>query len=139
MLHITADRDSSLSSIKNQYIEMNRVLRNTHIIDVYKINIIKLSDFIKKNNLHQNNFFLKVDTQGNDLEVLLGLEEFINNVKFIKIELPVINLYETSYNYNDINDFMKINKFKPVYLEHLSRSKNAELVEYDVLFEKINK
>ncbi|MDB3987148.1 FkbM family methyltransferase, partial [Candidatus Pelagibacter sp.] len=114
-------------------------LRNTHIIDVYKINIIKLSDFIKKNNLHQNNFFLKVDTQGNDLEVLLGLEEFINNVKFIKIELPVINLYETSYNYNDINDFMKINKFKPVYLEHLSRSKNAELVEYDVLFEKINK
>ena len=139
IFHITADRDSSLSSIKNQSIEMNRVLRNTHIIDVYKINIIKLSDFIKKNNLHQNNFFLKVDTQGNDLEVLLGLEEFINNVKFIKIELPVINLYETSYNYNDINDFMKINKFKPVYLEHLSRSKNAELVEYDVLFEKINK
>lgn len=135
--YITADRNSSLSSVKKQSAEMNKVLRNTNIIDKYKINIIKLSDFIRNNNFSKNNFFLKIDTQGNDLEVLLGLEEFIENIKFIKIELPVINLYETSYDYNDINQFMKNNKFKPVYLEHLSRNKDAELVEYDVLFEKI--
>ena len=136
--YITADRDSSLSSIKKQSIEMNKILRHTNIIEDYKINVIKLSDFIRNNNLYKNNFFLKIDTQGNDLEVLLGLEEFIENVKFIKIELPVINLYETSYNYNDINEFMKTNKFKPVYLEHISRNKDAELVEYDALFEKMN-
>mgnify|MGYP004003917485 FL=1 len=135
--YITGDRDGSLSSIKNQSKIMSSILRHTNIIEEYNINIIKLSNFIKNNNFHKNSFFLKIDTLGNDLEVLLGLEEFINNVRFIKVELPVINLYETSYNYNDINEFMKINKFKPVYLEHISRTKDAELVEYDALFEKI--
>tara|TARA_B110000008_G_C16927042_1_gene547147 strand:- start:222 stop:932 length:711 start_codon:yes stop_codon:yes gene_type:complete len=134
--YITADRDHSLSSIKKHSNEMNKILRNTNIIEEYKINIIKLCDFIKENNFQKNNFFLKVDTQGNDLEVLMGLEEFIKNVKFIKIELPVINLYDTNYTYDDINEFMKNNRFKPLYFEHLSRNKDAELVEYDVLFEK---
>ena len=57
LFYITGDRDSSLSSIKKQSSTISKILRNSDIVEEYKINIIKLSDFIKRNNLHKNSFF----------------------------------------------------------------------------------
>ncbi len=133
---VTGDKGKTLSSIKKQSQIISQILKNTQIIDEYNIKIIKLSDFIDKNNLSNKSFFLKTDTQGNDLEVLLGIESFIKNVKYIKIEMPVINIYEISYNFEKINKFMKSHNFHPLYIEHISRNKFGELVEYDAVFEK---
>tara|TARA_B100002051_G_C16487040_1_gene510924 strand:- start:46 stop:756 length:711 start_codon:yes stop_codon:yes gene_type:complete len=136
-LYITADKNNSLSSTKRQSIKLKKLFRNTNIIEKYNIKLINLKSFIKTQKIENNKLFIKIDTQGNDMQVLLGIGRFIKNVKFIKIEMPVINLYKTNYEFNTINDFMKKNKFKPVFFQHLTRNKNAELIEYDVLFEKI--
>ncbi len=135
-LFVTGDKGKTLSSIKKQSQIISQILKNTHIVDEYNVKIIKLSEFIDKNNLSSKSFFLKTDTQGNDLEVLLGLENFIKNVKYIKIEMPVINIYEINYNFYNINKFMKSYNFYPLYIEHISRNKVGELVEYDAVFEK---
>ena len=116
---------------------MSKLLRNTEVVDNYEIEIVKLYDYIIKEKLINNTFFLKTDTQGNDIEVLYGLKEFIKKVKFIKIEMPVINIYEINYKFEQINDFMKKNLYKPLYIQHLTRSKKGELIEYDAVFEKI--
>ena len=137
-LFITNDKGKTLSSIKKQTNKINDVLRNTKIVSEKKIKIINLHDFFIKEKLENKSIFLKTDTQGNDLEVLLGLKQFLKNVKFIKIEMPIINIYEIDYNFQDINEFMKSNDFIPLYFQHLSRNKRGELVEYDVVFEKIN-
>ena len=50
--------------------------------------------------------------------------------------MPVINIYDIDYKFIEINDFMKVNNFNPLYFQHLSRSNNGELVEYDVVFER---
>ena len=76
-LFITSDKGKTLSSIKNQKEIINKILRNTKIVKKEKIKIINLKDFIIKNKLENKSFFLKTDTQGNDLEVLLGLKDFI--------------------------------------------------------------
>ena len=41
--------------------------------------------------------FLKVDTQGFDMETLIGLGSKIKQVYLIKIELSVIHLYKKSF------------------------------------------
>ena len=65
-----------------------------------------------------------------------NLKKFISNVKFIKIEMPVINIYDIDYKYHEINEFMKKNNFVPLHFQHLTRNKNGKLVEYDVIFER---
>ncbi len=133
---ITNDKGKTLSSIKRQNEIIRKLLKNTKIHNEYNINIITLENFIIKNNLNNKNFFLKIDTQGNDLEVLHGLKNYTENIKYIKIEMPVINIYDIGYNFNEINYFMKKNNFSPLYFEHITRDKSGCLVEYDVVFEK---
>ena len=135
-LYITNDKGKTLSSIKKQNKIIEQILRNTEVVKKNKIEITSLYDFIMNKNLQNKSFFLKTDTQGNDLEVLLGLKKFIKNVNFIKIEMPVINIYDIDYKFDDINEFMKINDFNPLYFQHLSRNSNGELIEYDVVFER---
>ena len=137
-LFITGDKGKTLSSIKNQKKIIQKILRNTEIIKKENIKIINFKDFKIKNKLENKSFFLKTDTQGNDLEVLLGLKDFIKKVKFIKIEMPVINIYDINYKFSDLNDFMKSNNFVPLHFQHITRNVNGELIEYDVIFEKIN-
>ena len=137
-LHVTNDKGKTLSSIKKQNKVIHEILRNTEVIQKKKIKVISLSDFISNNKLEDKTFFLKTDTQGNDLEVLIGLKKFISNVKFIKIEMPVINIYDIDYKYHEINEFMKKNNFVPLHFQHLTRNKNGKLVEYDVIFERLS-
>ena len=66
---------------------------------------------------------------------------FFNNIFDIEInELPdkeyLKAIYEINYNFYNINKFMKSYNFYPLYIEHISRNKVGELVEYDAVFEK---
>jgi FkbM family methyltransferase len=49
------------------------------------LNIRKASDYISENNIN-NIDFLKIDTEGYELNVLLGFENYLQNVKIIQFE-----------------------------------------------------
>ena len=68
----------------------------------------------------------------------MGLGKYISSIKFIKIEMPCINLYQSDYNHWDILYYLKQNNFKPVFFEHISRKKDGQLIEYDCFFERDN-
>ena len=137
-LNMTNDSAKSLSSIKKQTNELKNNFRNTEIINTVEIKIKRLDDYLDTLNLKSYKIFLKIDTQGNDLETLIGLGNYLSYVQFLKIEMPCIKLYETGYNNWDILDFLKINNFEPVHFENISRKKNGKLIEYDCFFEKNN-
>ena len=136
ILNITNDNGSSLSSIKEHSAELSKNFRNTNIINKVEVEIKRLDHYLNNIEIKDKKIFLKVDTQGNDLETLIGLGSYIENVIFIKIEMPCINLYKSSYNHWDILDYLKKNNFKPVYFENISRTKNGHLIEYDCFFER---
>ncbi len=137
-LNITNDSGSSLSSIKEQTVELKKNFRNTNIINKVEIKIKRLDYYLNNMEIKNKKIFLKIDTQGNDLETLIGLGNYIENVRFIKIEMPCINLYNSSYDHWDILDYLKKNNFRPVYFENISRTKKGHLIEYDCFFEKSN-
>lgn len=98
-----------------------------------------MDDFLLSKNLSINSsIFLKTDTQGNEMQVLNSVGKFISNIKFIKCEFPVKNLYEIDYNFWDILSFMKENDFIPLFFENGLRNNKGSLIEFDVLFEKNN-
>ena len=136
LLNITNDNGSSLSSIKKQTVELKNNFRNTNIVKKVEVEIKRLDHYLNKIELNDKKIFLKIDTQGNDFETLIGLGKYIRNVSFIKIEMPCINLYNSSYNHWDILDYLQNYNFKPVYFENISRTKKGQLIEYDCFFEK---
>jgi len=85
------------------------------VTDQVKIEVIKLVDFVKENNIESIDY-LHVDAQGQDLEVLMGLEEKINIVKAGVIEMPTshdIKLYKNQkYIKEDAIKFLEENGFK---------------------------
>ena len=134
--YITNDKGKTLSSIKKQNNIIKENLKNTEIINQIEIEIKRL-DSVLKNNLYKK-IFLKSDTQGNDLETLESLGQFIKNVNFINIEVSIINLYENNYNHWKVLDFLKNNNFEPIFFDHGIRDKKGKLIECDILFEKQN-
>ena len=55
---------------------------------------------------------LKIDIQGNELNVLKGSKKLLKNTKFIKLELMLYDYYVKSYSISDIELFLKKFNFK---------------------------
>jgi len=71
---------------------------------------IRLFDFINQNKLGKIDI-LKIDTEGYELEVLKGLEDKINDIKFIYFEHHYDNMIEKNYKFSDIHDLLTIKGF----------------------------
>ena len=87
--------------------ERNKILKEINFS--YSVNCMSLDDIFKKK---INIDLLKIDTQGNELNVLKGSKKLLKNVKFIKLELMLYDYYEKSYSISDIESFLKKFNFK---------------------------
>ena len=87
--------------------ERNKILKEINFS--YSVNCMSLDDIFKKK---INIDLLKIDTQGNELNVLKGSKKLLKNVKFIKLELMLYDYYEKSYSISDIELFLKKFNFK---------------------------
>lgn len=97
----------------NFYLKLKSLLfggtKNNMITKTSKIKTTKLSNIIKKNKIKKIDL-LKIDTEGHELQVLLGLEEKVKIVKVILIEVHNDNIY-LKYNSNKIHNYLIKNKF----------------------------
>ena len=114
--NIAGQSDWGCSSLLN-FSEKSKtewVCRNDfNVTEVIEVDVIRLDDFIAENDI-TNIDYLHVDTQGSDLNVLLGLGDKINIVKNGKIEAAAKNdiLYESQNLLKDCVDFLDSNNFE---------------------------
>lgn len=97
------------------------------------VNIIKLDDFVLQNNVDEIDL-LKIDTEGNELNVLLGLENFIKKrkVKLIHFEFNEMNVVSRVF-FKDIHTLLKNNyKFYRMLQDGL-----VPMAEYSTVFWEI--
>lgn len=80
-----------------------------------KINVktTTLHDYLSKNGIKSINF-LKIDTEGYEYKVLLGLKKYISRVHLIMFEHHYDNMIIKNYNFSDINSLLVKNKFKQI-------------------------
>ena len=92
------------------------VTKENIIVDNYKVEVIRLFDFIKEK---PNTFFdvLKIDVEGHELQCLEGL--FIDEkknlpIRFIQLESHNDDMYLSNSNHQDIENILNKNGFEKI-------------------------
>ncbi len=105
----------------------------------YEVNTIRLDTFIEENNLQDTIIdYIHIDAQGVDLEVLMSLGKYINNIKRGVVE-TVMTTVKSIYEDQDINTFTNVanflndNGFKIINIQ----SNDVTNCEYNIFFEKL--
>lgn len=140
------------SSIKKVNIHESMKERIKDNLDYYfpvnekKIETISLKDVIK-DKITSGPIIVKLDTQGTELDIIRGAEEYIDNGKIIGVELETVLLakpcYENSNKLNQVIDFFEEKNFEMINIQIFdlySSSENTKNVknffpnECDVVF-----
>ena len=79
--------------------------------------------------------FIKLDTQGSEIDILNGASDIIDFVDLIAIECPIMEYNSNSPNFYDYLKYFKEHNFLPVQIteEHMSED---ILIQLDMVFMK---
>ncbi len=102
-------------------------LNNKETYRKLKIKIFKLKDYIEKNNIEKIDF-MKIDTEGYEFEILLGLENKIKLVDIIMFEHHYDNMIKKDYTFEDINKLLIKNNFNKIYKSRMPFRKTFEYI-----------
>ena len=102
-------------------------LSNKKTYQKIEIKISRLKEYIEKNNIEKIDF-MKIDTEGYEFEILLGLENKIKLVDIIMFEHHYDNMIKKNYTYNDINELLIKNNFKKIYKSKMPFRKTFEYI-----------
>jgi FkbM family methyltransferase len=91
-----------------------------------------LDNLVVSNNLSKPDF-IKIDTQGSELDILSGAESIIKDVKIIYCECPIVQYNLGSPNIQEYLDFFKNLNFVPVTILENHYMENI-LVQIDIMF-----
>jgi len=88
---------------------------------------IKLCDYIYQNKISKIDF-LKIDTEGYEMNVLLGLENQLSKISIIMFEHHYDNMILKNYKFHDIDDHLKRNNFTQIYKYKMPFRKTFEYI-----------
>ena len=77
--------------------------------------------------------FIKIDTQGSELDILAGAESILDRVDLIYTECPILRYNSGAPDFQDYLDFFKKHKFVPIDILEHHHSDNI-LIQVDVMF-----
>jgi FkbM family methyltransferase len=77
--------------------------------------------------------FIKIDTQGSELDILCGAESFIRDVDLVYTECPIIRYNAGAPNIQDYLDYFRNRQFIPIDIFEIHRAENT-LLQVDIMF-----
>ncbi len=102
-----------------------------------KIEVKRFDTFVETQKLrlaHQK-IFLKMDTQGHDLEVFKGMGDYLNRVFLIQTELSLIPLYDNTPHWTEAISTIEKAGFRVVAMFPVNKL-GDQVIEYDCIFER---
>lgn len=111
--------NSGLSSYKEE-LNLNRNIESS-VAKVIETEVITLDNLISNECSKDHKIGIKIDTQGSEYDILLGLEKFIDRVEFIILENNILPRYDNSKLFSETTsllfkkDFYFLNILEPSY------------------------
>ena len=101
--------------------------KNNEIFYPIEIETENLDTYMENNNI---NFidFLKIDTEGYENEILLGLKQKLSKVKIVMFEHHYDNMINKNYTFRDINKILIKNNFKMIFKAKMPFRKTFEYI-----------
>ena len=118
------NKESSYFKKKQKF--LNKKIKDEFFYEIEK-KIIPLSSYLIENKIDKVDF-LKIDTEGYELEVLNGLKNKISDVKVIFFEHHYDNMIKKNYNFRDINNLLISNNFEKIYKSKMPFRKTFEYI-----------
>jgi len=101
------------------------------------IEIKTLDSILKKIDLKNKNIFLKIDTQGFDINVFRGAKKHMSKICALMSEIPIQKIYKTTQSYHDILKEYESHKFQISGIFPVSQNKkNHTAIEFDCVMLK---
>lgn len=106
-------------------------------IEVRRLDAV-LSDLIQNKTIDEKFCaFLKVDTQGYDLNVIHGASGFMDQIKMLQTEASIKAIYDGAPSYIDTLKVLQDLNFNPCAFNVVSREKSSgNIIEFDLLAQK---
>ena len=99
--------------------------------------VVPLSKYLTNKKIDSIDF-LKIDTEGYELNILMGLKNDIRNIKIIFFEHHYDNMINKNYTFADIHSLLINNNFKKIYKSKMPFRKTFEYIYINKLFKKKN-
>ncbi len=94
---------------KSYYLKIKNFILKKNTTNKFKVKVISIDSFCKNKKIKKIDL-LKIDTEGNEYDVLLGSKKIIQNVSYVMIEIQKNDMYK-NYSIKKIEDFLKKNNF----------------------------
>ena len=78
--------------------------------------------------------FLKIDTQGNELEVLMGGKNTLSKVQSIMVEFMFLSPYDTRYTFEELISYLSNTGFECRGPVSIAKRPNNQISAVDFLF-----
>jgi FkbM family methyltransferase len=127
-----------ISADKTQYSSFLRPIdtpiERTEIVEIKRLDSI-LADLTHQ--IVEPRIFLKVDTQGYDLEVVKGAEGFWGRLLGIYSEISVTPIYDGMPHYTKVLEYYESLGFSLMNLFVVSRTSHQSIIEYDCVMARL--
>lgn len=107
-------QDSSMNSIIESNVEVLKSefpWDNPELLQKNFVPTITLDNYMKKLDLKNHSFFIKIDTQGNELNVLKHSIQTLKSTKVLLIEFMFLNPYKNDFSFFDLISFLNNHDF----------------------------
>jgi FkbM family methyltransferase len=130
---INVSRSSEFSSILPSTCAAMKYTAAAAIIRTELIEVRKLDDVFP--NISRN-ALLKIDTQGYERQVLEGGRSLLPQLKGVLMELPIVHLYQGTWQFHEAIEFMADAGFVPAQIHPVNfhSTDRVSLIEVDCLF-----
>ena len=131
--HLKESSSSTINDINtsSKYFKKKSLLlyknKTTDFFIEKEIEQIRLDYFIQENEISKIDF-LKIDTEGYEFNVLLGLQKEFKKVSIIMFEHHYDNMIIKNYKFRDINQLLKQNNFYQIYKYKMPFRKTFEYI-----------
>lgn len=123
---------SSILNIRKEHVE---AVPESKYISQEKITICKLDSIFNKYELNGKNYFLKIDTQGFEKEVIDGAIQSLGKITGIQVEMSLVQLYEGESVYDDLKKLIESFGFELYSIEPgFSDPDSGKLMQIDGIF-----
>jgi FkbM family methyltransferase len=134
-INITANtQSSSLLEMTQKHVE---AAPDSKVIGKAKVKLSRLDEVFKGSDYKIDaGCYLKIDTQGYEKQVLLGLGSLINNIDAIELEVSLVKLYEGQMLFNDMVLFMNELGFDVWTIFPMFSDDSGRTLQVDIIFLK---
>ena len=134
-IHVSEDsRNSSIFAVGDRHL---RTVPDSRLVGGEAVRIDRLDRLWPAIAQSAHRPYLKMDTQGSELEVLRGATRVLDGISLVEVELSLLAVYESAPVFGDVYAVLAQHGFAPIAFEGvLDDTETGEMLQADGIFRR---